>query len=628
MSPADWALKSEEFGDLSEEIGAGRERFVAMELISPGADDAAFVDRLWQLWLEMPQARTMLHAVRRTRLDRLLVRYAALDWKREPVSIEHTAGARTVATWGVELTRLFDFVSVCVPDGELGWFTCPIVKIDLQGTPRVGFVSPASNTTLMKRAPPEVLARWPDGDELSLVFAVGQLLLGLVAVGAGTAKTPLGKIILRCLDPKPQNRFPTLALLRDALVEAGGIRATPPLVDRTQVWNHLEMGIGYAAIGLPTRALARFEWALVHDAGSQRAIHGRDAMLARGADPEKAGVDHELARKRAMEKLIAGIPGDAPMRRPERTTATQRWAEAEPMASKLECAGQWAAAVELYHSVVLDDAATPLVYTALARCHLGARDYGFAIDYARRAIAATRTAVEPHRLLVEALVGRNDLRDALDASESWLPLAKEPGHVHHVRGKILLALGRLAEARAELDIACELAPKNLSVLLLRRQVDRTITRVRARAGHAGPAPDLPAHLRAVRDLLVAGHTAEAIAWLDKPEHAGDLQAQLLRAELLLFCEQFDAALAAFEKTGGLAGKLGQATALVRMGRPEQALALCDALVREHPMASEPHEGRAAALQALGRATEADEAYKRAVAAGAQRTEARVRLGRG
>lgn len=59
-----------------------------------------------------------------------------------------------------------------------------------------------------------------------------------------------------------------------------------------------------------------------------------------------------------------------------------------------------------------------------------------------------------------------------------------------------------------------------------------------------------------------------------------------------------------------------------MGRAETALALCDALVREHP---EAHEGRAAALQALGRTSEAEEAYKRALAANAQRSDARVRL---
>jgi tetratricopeptide (TPR) repeat protein len=617
MARADWAKRSEEFGDLAEEIGAGRERFVTMELISPGADDPAFVDRLWELWLEMPWTRNMFRAVRRTRGNRLLVRYAAIDWQRDPVSIE--MDAKTVATWGVELTRVFGFVSVCVPEGELGWFTCPIVKIDLQGSPRVGFVSPAGNTALMKRVPPEVLARWPEADETSLVFAVGQLLLGLIAIGPGTAKTPLGQIILSCLDPRPQKRYSTLWSLRDALVEAGGLRTTPPLVDRAQVWDHIEMGVGYAAIDQPTRAFARFEWALVHAADSKRALAGRTAMLERGADPEAAGVDHQRARQRPVEPLA--------FRRP-RTTPAHLWADAEPRARAFERAGQWAQAVELYHSVVLDDASMPLVYTALARCHLGARDYGFAIDYARQAVDVAPRQGEPHALLVEALIGRRDLRDALDASEAWLAIADDPGHVHHLRGRMLMSLGRLAEARAELDLACELSPKHLGALLLRRQVDRTITRVRASAGHAARAPDLPAHLRHVRDMLVAGHTAEAIARLEKPDHASDPQAQLLRAELLLYCEQLDAALAAFEKLGGLAGGLGRATVLVRMGRAEAALALCDALVREHPGASEPHEGRAMALQALGRTGEAEEAYKRALAANAQRSEVRVRLGRG
>ena len=76
---------------------------------------------------------------------------------------------------------------------------------------------------------------------------------------------------------------------------------------------------------------------------------------------------------------------------------------------------------------------------------------------------------------------------------------------------------------------------------------------------------------------------------------------------------------------GLFGNVGQAHTLVKLGRGAEALAVCDVLVRAHPNASEAHEARALALQALHRGDEADVALKRALATDAQRSQMHVRL---
>jgi tetratricopeptide (TPR) repeat protein len=283
----------------------------------------------------------------------------------------------------------------------------------------------------------------------------------------------------------------------------------------------------------------------------------------------------------------------------------------------------------LYLSTIVTAENRVELYLAIARCHFEAREFGIAVDYAQRVLDREPANVAARELRAEGRYRRREHEDALVACGEWIDAAPAAGQPHYLRAKILLALGRFSEARDECDRATELSPSHLPAMLLRRQLVRSIRRVRAAAGKPLPAPiDLPEHLRDLRALLVAGQTAEAIALLETPEHAADPQAQLLRADLLLFTDQLDAALAAFEKVGGLAGGLGQATVLVRMNRAEDALALCDALVREQPAAAEPHEGRAAALQALGRTAEADEAYKHALAANAQRSQVRVRLGRG
>src|SRR5690348_171521 len=102
---ADWKLRSQEFGSLHQMVRAS-DRFVVMELVSPGVDDLALVEPLWDLWLGLPYHPCLLRPVEKADHGRLLVRYAALDWKHKPLRVDEPgASAAMVATWGIVLTR-------------------------------------------------------------------------------------------------------------------------------------------------------------------------------------------------------------------------------------------------------------------------------------------------------------------------------------------------------------------------------------------------------------------------------------------------------------------------------------------------------------------------------------------
>lgn len=624
MSRADWTLRSEEFGPLQARQSRHGELFVAMTMRSPGIDDPGLVERLWRLWVDLPIVQPCLFdPVGITDKLDLLVRYAALDWSYRPLRVDDAeAATKRVATWGIDLTRAFELLDLCVPADELGWFACPFMKIDLRGAPRVGFVSPAGGAHLMNRVAPEVVERWPICNQPGLVFAVGQLLLGAIMTTRRTLETPFGKVLMRCLERDPVRRFPTLTALRDALAIVGGDRNARY---GGEDWPHLEMGVAYATLGMPTLALWRFESALKRVPGSEWATSGRDRMLAEGADPTEAA-GHFIVKKMVARGTIVHVPPrhDAPA-----IHRWRKWDDVRATARALVDSGQFSKAIELYLSTETTRANEAEIFLAIAECHLGAREYGIALDYAQRVLDREPANLLAHELKAEARYKRREYEEASEACSEWMAVAPSDGRPHYLRAKILLALGWFAEARDACTRATELTPKHLPAMLLRLHLDRSIKRVRMAAGKAKPVPiDLPEHLRDLRELLVTGRNAEAIEILERPEYATDTQAQLLRADLLLFSDRLEDALAAFEKTGGLAGKLGQGTVLVRLRRFEDALALCDALVREHPTASEPHEARATALQALGRNAEAEDAYKRALAADTQRSNARVRLGRG
>lgn len=628
-SQVDWAHRTAEFGPL-EEYAAADGQLVAMPLKTPGIEDPDLDWGLWTAWLDLPRHPRIFEALSH-RDGALLLRYAAIDWTWRPGSIAGERTVRQAATWGIELTRMFDFAAACVPAEQLGWLACPFVKVDIAGEPKVGFFNPAGSTLLMRRVAPEVLASFPATDVRALVFAIGQLMLHLVELSGNASETPFGHVIMRCLAPRPQDRFQTLVQLRDALAIVGGRRRSVSPYENPQAWDLVQQAIGYALLDQPQRTASLLARAKLE---SPRFEH-TDLAKAFGVDLAKPAIDvadyeerirRAQAARKASETATVARAVAAQAEVPPPAKRTRHWKEIRATARRHVEAGRYGDALALYNTSILTDEDAPAILLGTAECHLLAREYGPAIDLAQQALARDPKTAQAHAILAEARLRRRELAQALDEVQQWTLAKPDEGHAHYVAAKVLLALGRLAEARDACERAIELAPSHLPAMMLRRQIERAVRRLSSQVGTSHPAPvGLPSHMRVLRPLLVAGKTAEVIAKLEKPEFAADDAARLLRAELLAFTEQLDASLAAYEAIGGLTAGVGRTIVLVKLGRAAEALALCDLLVKEHPGTAEAHEARALALQHLGRADEADEELRRAVAADRQRSQVRVQL---
>jgi tetratricopeptide (TPR) repeat protein len=173
----------------------------------------------------------------------------------------------------------------------------------------------------------------------------------------------------------------------------------------------------------------------------------------------------------------------------------------------------------------------------------------------------------------------------------------EDGASHHLRGKALLGLGRIDEARAAFDRACTLKPQLLEAMLLRGACDRAMTTAREATGVAKPITDQLAELR---DVLVDGRVVDAIQMLRRPAYDDDHTAQLLLAELLCSDDRHDDAFAIYDRLATPEAHLGRARALIALDRPAEALAALD-----HTALDEALDVRARALLALGRGDEAE-----------------------
>ena len=227
-----------------------------MEFTPSGVSGVVF-ERLWQLWLALPKHPNVLEAIGENGDSQRLLRYAAIDWKHQPISLSgDPQGAARLASWGVDLVRTCEFLSSFVLKDVLGWFACPIVRIDLEGELRVAFVPAKGDAAMTARLPPEAVDQWSRCDDRGLVYVVGQLLRDLVTLDDDTRALPVCQTIDRCLAEDSANRFATLKELLEAFVAAGG-RRKPPHGTRPprKVWNCVETGLGYLALAQPKQAI-------------------------------------------------------------------------------------------------------------------------------------------------------------------------------------------------------------------------------------------------------------------------------------------------------------------------------------------------------------------------------------
>ncbi len=582
-----------------------------MEFAPPSGSGVVF-ERLWQLWIGLPKHPNVLEAVGDNGDSQRLLRYAAIDWEHPPTVVGgDPQGAARLASWGVDLVRTCEFLSSIVHRDVLGWFACPIVRIDLEGEVRVAFVPAKGDAAMTARLPPEAVDQWPRCDDRGLIYVVGQLLRDLAALEDRTLPIPVCQTIDRCLAEDPANRFATLKELLEAFVAAGG-RRKPPHGTRPprRVWSCVEAGLGYLALGKPKNAVTWFEQAVEQE------------RIARTTPTAKQGPNAQTLVLRACRDEVIKRAEDVDM---------LAWKDAEARGLQFEQQRRFYEALELYRRVRLEGADMVRLEVAIARCSFQLGDFDVATDYAQRVLQQDPRHQEALELRANALLRARRYGEALETAKKWLAVAPDDGLAHLARGKILLALGRVVEARDSFERASTRGPQILEAMLLRREVDRSIKDVRTAAGTANASSiDLPEHLAELRDVLLDGSTSDAIEMLRRPGFANDAVAQLLLASLLSFERLHADALAIYDRVLTLGDEhrhsamLGKADTLLGSGRAEESLSLFEGLSAERNDLIEAIDGRARALKLLGRIAEADEAFKQYVAMAGHRSELRVR----
>jgi len=206
-----------------------------------------------------------------------------------------------------------------------------------------------------------------------------------------------------------------------------------------------------------------------------------------------------------------------------------------------------------------------------------------------------------------------------------------PARASYVEGREHFLHRRLHEAQRCFASAISLDPMMLEAQLLRREVDRSLARVRGTTGTAAPQSiDVPASLREVRDIVIAGRIRDAIAMLSTDTYANNHDARLLLARLLALDAQYERAASVFASiTEGPhrdEARLGLARVTIDRGKPDAALAILDEVLVTRSRDLGALEARARCLELLGRTSEASDAMKAFVAAVELASDARLARG--
>jgi len=556
---AAWDKRSAEFGHLQTAITVERDGSTRMVPVMQLGAGIKVVDQLWQRWQALPPHRVLLRVNRPG-----LLHFAAIDWTRRPIYAGMLAkDDAKVAGWGYQICDALQIVHAR-SGGEGAWFACPLVQCDLEGVVRMGFVSPGRDSWSMDLLPPEIMLDWPRCDELAFVYAAGQALRQLVF--NFDPSSLLGSVIARAMHPIPTQRFETLAHMMNVLRDLG---AQPSLRNSIaaprRVWKLLEEGLGFYMYGDRQAAVVRFHNAFVRNPQFMVSVELRELASI----PQDRIVSGELD--------AVPPPGPPPAWGPDPILRHDPFPE--PPAPRRRGVFAYANG-EMVRSVITT---TPRADAAIA----------------------------PADPIAFALSSR-DYLGALSLVDTQL--ASNPDHArnHHLRGKALFALGRIADARAAFDRACTLDARLLEAMLLRREMDRAMKD----AGTANRVVlKLPEHLAELRDILVAGRIVDAIQLLRRATYDDDRTAQLLLAELLVTDERHDDALAIFERLGD---SLGKARTLLALARPAEALVAlegCDA--------DDALELRSRILLALGRDDEAERAMDAYLSAVERRSDRRL-----
>jgi tetratricopeptide (TPR) repeat protein len=168
------------------------------------------------------------------------------------------------------------------------------------------------------------------------------------------------------------------------------------------------------------------------------------------------GLRHlELSRRRQIQAEWLDSPTTAQTNDPF-PQGLHAWGDVSERGTRLEQERAFREALALYVDVRLDGINNLVIYTAIARCQLALGVAGFALDYARRALAIDSTDVEALSIRTQAHLLDRKPADALECAEIWIAAHSLDASARYARGRALFALGRFEEARDAFDRASAL----------------------------------------------------------------------------------------------------------------------------------------------------------------------------
>jgi tetratricopeptide (TPR) repeat protein len=592
-STAAWQKRDLAFGDLRKfDDGHG---IIAMEFF-PGS--RADLDPLREAWLAIERPCAILEAVGAEQ-NVLLLRYAALNWKLPPLFIDSPERVRMACAWLVDIADAYKAIAEERPH-DIPWFFNARVWIDLNVRPRLAFLAkPPERHEL----PPEVFGKNATWDERTLVYQVGTVMKRLVQFNS-REDTPFRHLVTACCHDRPWKRWKSLDDLIDAVKLLVDDVSELRTERRSQGWDLVEEGFGWLELGENTLALTAFRAAAAFSEYAEMAAAGEACVHERFA---------------GVRPVVSVVPTDVVS-----GSFTARKLS-DTYERPILYGSNWIRGhSKVPHKLVEEPSET--LERARQAFHLGAVGHAEALAHQVRTHAAlTRLAT---LLIAEIHLRRRQFDDALQ----WLdPYLKGGGdaRAEYIRAKAMFAAGRLHEAHAGFNRALELAPAMIEAMLLRREVDRALLRVRAKAGDGTMQPlTVPPGLEELRDLLLSGDSRRVVAALDQAQFHADAEAQLVLAQYLAMDGQHERALEVYDRITNDAHRvtalLGKATTLLDLGRDEAALAILDQLVAERATDAEASEGRARALEKLGRIGEAAAEYRRFISLATAGSDLRVR----
>ena len=408
--------------------------------------------------------------------------------------VDRSLVTRTVAGWGVQLAEAYEHVLRHVGEDETGWFTRPMVHLDIGGHVRLGFL------------PPEVAAARCEQE--ALVQLVGTLITTLASPVEGAPPSPITALVEQCREVGPRARYRTLADLRTGLRLAAAPAAAVREGEWLEAWRLDEAGLGWLAAGDATEAFRAFDVAIEHVHYVDLARLGRDLALTKLTIPTDPAVMNSRPSSHSLADA-ADLRARARLRR--RVAHLPRGAGGD----------RGRAGPPDRHGALSPGAARRARGRGARRAGPGARP-----PPRRRPRDPGRCAAAAPALPGGA--GRRRRPDRPHARRR-----RRPPRARQVSaGAAALRRGARQLRSRHRAVA---AARRGDAAAARGRSPPASTAARSPASNRSPS-SIPAHLAHVRDVLVTGRIEDAVALLRLPHHAADPEAQLLLENLLAFAE--------------------------------------------------------------------------------------------